>query len=121
MAHFRRSLLARAPGGVHNRSPRRFARAPDGALRRGACGAASLAGSLAGACHNVHHVREIEETVQSEEHEPRFEGKPSKLSALPKADVRQHPFMAPNGRSAMHVDSACSNTYDSPGVEGFDT
>jgi hypothetical protein len=56
----------------------------------------------------------------SASHVPPFEGAPSNVAPLPPANVPQHPFMAENGRSAMHVDAYCSNAYDSHGVEGVD-
>src|SRR4051794_26674830 len=69
-----------------------------------------------------HHRRDrpIEEKVFTHGRVASFEGKASTLAPLPPANVPQHPYMAANGRSAMHVDAYCSNTYDTAGVHGDD-
>ncbi len=51
---------------------------------------------------------------------PEFSGEPSSHGGLPSADIAQHPFMAPNGRSNMHGDSYISATYDTAGPLGVD-
>jgi hypothetical protein len=105
------SWLARPKPRVDPRQPLACPRARFGML---SCALLSAA-SLLSACHRA---RPIEERALSKQHAPRFSGTPDTLAPLPQAAVPQHPYMAANGRSAMHVDSFCSNTYDTDGVRG---
>jgi hypothetical protein len=50
---------------------------------------------------------------------PVFEGSVAQDKLLAALRAPQNPHMAANGRSAMHVDAASSNTNDSPGPHGF--
>ncbi|MFT3923771.1 MAG: hypothetical protein QM778_14660 [Myxococcales bacterium] len=76
--------------------------------------------SLGLAACSHRRARPIEQRTLMGNHVVEYEGAPSKLDPLPPANVPQHPYMAENGRSAMHVDSFCSNTYDTRGVKGVD-
>ncbi len=49
---------------------------------------------------------------------PEFIGAPAIPQTIPARPVPQSPFMAPNGRSALHLDGYQSDTYPTPGPLG---
>lgn len=51
---------------------------------------------------------------------PSYVGRPVAARPITGVDIPQHPFMAPNGRSAMHTDAASSDAYEGPGPLGND-
>jgi hypothetical protein len=49
---------------------------------------------------------------------PTFEGAPAAPRKVPFAEPPRHPFMAPNGRSNLHVDAFQTDVHTSPGPLG---
>src|SRR4051794_10919922 len=46
---------------------------------------------------------------------PRFSGQPADPHPVAVRDAPRHPFMAPNGRSNLHVDAYQSDVHQGPG------
>ena len=52
---------------------------------------------------------------------PRFSGRPATPRPVAVPDPPRHPFMAPNGRSNLHVDAYQSDVHQGPGPLGRET
>jgi hypothetical protein len=73
------------------------------------------------ACSRRHDPPEPKGGRASQPALPVFEGSVAQDKPLAPLRTPQNPHMAPNGRCAMHVDAASSDTYDVAGPHGFRT